>query len=210
MQPNMLFAGQISNHFYLENTGKSGILGIKLQPAAFYNLFRIAMSVFTNKVVDLRSVIPAETTDRANDLVKPGIHPDERIRMAESWLLGMQTIQNPSNTSKVQQALDLIFEQNGLVDIGTIAQKINCTTRHLEREFKKAVGLAPKLFSRIIRFNYIFQLMKEDNASWISIALDSGHFDQAHFIKNFKEFTGEEPSRYGFDDVNLANFFLKK
>jgi AraC-like DNA-binding protein len=209
-QSNMLFAGQISNHFYLENTGSSGIIGIKLQPAAFYFLFGLEMPQFTNKVVELGSVLPGNFINAAVGLTDKKITPDQRIQTAESWLLAILQKQSIKNIFKVQQALDIIFEQNGMRDIETIAQKINYTRRHLEREFKKVVGLTPKLFSRIIRFNYIFQILKEGDASWISIALDSGHFDQAHFIKNFKEFTGEEPSQYGFDESNLANFFLKK
>ncbi|MEM1408493.1 MAG: helix-turn-helix domain-containing protein [Bacteroidota bacterium] len=44
----------------------------------------------------------------------------------------------------------------------------------------------------------------------MQIALDSGFFDQSHFIKDFKEFTGEDPSKYLFEEKNMANFFLKK
>lgn len=209
-QSAMLFAGQISNHFYLENTGRSGIVGIKLQPAAFYNLFGIEMSQFTNKVVSLDSVLSAELLNDIELLLKKEMNPDERIQIAGKWLLEILERQPLKISFKIPQALDMIFEQNGMSDIETIAQKLDYTRRHLEREFKKVVGLTPKFFSRIIRFNYIFQVMKQGDASWISIALDSGHFDQSHFIKNFKEFTGEEPSQYGFDEMNLANFFLKK
>ena len=209
IQSMMLFAGQIPHHFYLENTGKSGIIGIKLKPASFYHLFGVEMTQFTNKVVDLDTTIPGKLNNIKIKLTGNKLTPEERVQVVDAWLLSI--LQESANKiTKVQLALDMIFEQNGIGDIETIAQKLNCTRRHLEREFKKTVGLTPKLFSRIIRFTYIFQVMKEGDASWVSIALDSGHFDQAHFIKNFKEFTGEEPSQYGFDETNLANFFLKK
>lgn len=209
-QSRMLFAGQITDHFYLENTGRSGIVGIKLQPAAFYNLFGIEMSQFTNRVVELNSILSNGLLKGTNGIIEKNIDPEKRIELVETWLLDILNQQEIKLTIKIQQALNIIFEQNGMADIENIAEKINYTRRHLEREFKKVVGLTPKFFSRIIRFNYIFQLMKQEDASWISIALDSGHFDQSHFIKNFREFTGEEPSQYGFDEMNLANFFLKK
>ena len=74
--------------------------------------------------------------------------------------------------------------------------------------FKKIIGITPKFFSRIVRLKYIFESMKAEKTSWVRLALQTGFFDQSHFIKNFKEFTGEEPSGYGFDEKSLANFFL--
>lgn len=209
IQSRMLFAGQISNHFYLENSGASGIIGIKLQPAAFYSLSGNDMTTFTDRVVDIRSIMSEKFINPAFDLINGKLDLAERIRLAEIWLT--ELFRQPlHNVVKVQEALNIIFEQNGIVDIEEIAGQLKQSRRHLEREFKKIVGLTPKFFSRIIRFNYIFQLMKERDSSWIGIALDSGHFDQSHFIKNFKEFTGEEPSKYGFNKSNLANFFLNK
>jgi AraC-like DNA-binding protein len=209
MQSRVLFAGQISNHFYLENSGCSGIMGIKLQPAAFYNLSGTDMTTFTDRVVDLDPIMPEKFIKAPDGLADNKITVTERICLAEAWLA--EIVQQPLyNSLKVREALDIIFEKNGMVDIEEIAGHLKQTRRHLEREFKKIVGLTPKFFSRIIRFNHIFQLMKERDSSWISIALDSGHFDQSHFIKNFKEFTGEEPSKYGFNDNNLANFFLNR
>ncbi|MEP5072365.1 MAG: helix-turn-helix domain-containing protein, partial [Crocinitomicaceae bacterium] len=112
--------------------------------------------------------------------------------------------------SKVKHCVESIFASHGMIDIVQMAEDVQLSTRQLERLFKKVIGLSPKFYCRIIRFNYIFEVMKEQKDSWIRTALQSGFFDQSHFIKNFKEFTGEEPSNYGFDDVNLANFFLKK
>ncbi|NQY35322.1 MAG: AraC family transcriptional regulator [Alteromonadaceae bacterium] len=80
--------------------------------------------------------------------------------------------------------------------------------RQLERYFKQAIGLPPKLYCRIIRFAYIFKLISTNNSNWSEISTQAGFYDQSHFIKNFKEFTGEEPSKYGFKAENLANLFL--
>jgi AraC-like DNA-binding protein len=52
--------------------------------------------------------------------------------------------------------------------------------------------------------------MQQANVSWLDITHRSGYFDQSHFIKDFKAFSGEDPSKYFFDTPNMANFFLKK
>ncbi|MDY8135884.1 helix-turn-helix domain-containing protein [Aquimarina sp. 2201CG5-10] len=82
--------------------------------------------------------------------------------------------------------------------------------RNLERFFKTYIGLTPKFYSRVIRFSNIFKLIQQEGFNWASIAYLAGFYDQSHFIKNFKEFTGEEPSKYGFEEENMANFFLKE
>ncbi len=68
----------------------------------------------------------------------------------------------------------------------------------------------PKFFSRIIRFSKIFEIVQQENINWSDVVHLAGYYDQAHFIKNFKAFTGEEPGRYGFDKKDFANFFMRK
>jgi AraC-like DNA-binding protein len=64
------------------------------------------------------------------------------------------------------------------------------------------------LFARIIRFSYIFQLVQDNHQSWCGLAYEAAFYDQSHFIRNFKDFTGENPADYKFEEKNMANFFL--
>jgi transcriptional regulator GlxA family with amidase domain len=97
-----------------------------------------------------------------------------------------------------------------MITVAEITAIAGVGERHLERLFKQYIGLSPKFFTRIIRFSTIFQLIEQQDPSWAGLAYETGYFDQSHFIRNFKAFTGEDPSRYGFDEKNMANFFLKK
>lgn len=206
-QQSLLFSSQISKSFFLENTGKSGMLGIKLYPAAFNELFQKDISPFTDQVVPLEGLI-GESILPLKAIQEVGITLKNRLANAESWLVSLLTNLKPQ--TKIKHCLKVIFESHGMTDIDELAMSIDLSVRQLERQFKKVIGLTPKFYCRIIRFNYIFEVMKEHKDSWVRTALQSGYFDQSHFIKNFKEFTGEEPSAYGFDEVNLANFFLQK
>ena len=206
VQSSMLFSSQISSFFFLENTGQSGMLGIKLFPTAFHQLFRKDVSTCTDQVVALEQIIASETSGLVN--VKNAGTIATRVKAAEEWIISK--LHHLVAQPKIDQCVSIIFETNGMIDMEELASRIELSTRQMERLFKKVVGLTPKFYCRIVRFNYIFEVMKEQKESWIRTALQSGYFDQSHFIKNFKEFTGEEPSNYGFDEVNLANFFLKK
>lgn len=105
---------------------------------------------------------------------------------------------------------ELIFESNGMAGIKDLCEAGNKSERQLQRLFKKYIGLSPKYYARIIRFNYIFRLIKEKERSWAEIVFESGYYDQSHFIRNFKAFTGEDTSAYYFEAPNMANFFLNK
>lgn len=206
-QERLLFSNQISSFFHLENTGRSAMIGVKLFPEAGFELFGKDMADCTDQVLPLESL--GVDTSSIHELIDPDITTRARIESLENWII--QLNENiPGGIDIVKEATKRIFESNGMIDVQEISNDLNISIRQLERQFKKVVGTTIKFFSRIIRFNYIFQLMEKNEMSWIQIALESGFFDQSHFIKNFKEFTGEEPSSYGFDDQTLANFFLKK
>lgn len=209
LQANMLFAGQISRHFFLENTGASGTMGLKLKPAAPAHLLGIRLDQFKDIVVDLKT-IPGCADPQLSRLLDSRTALSKRIRLAEQWLLRLLKPETTRKTKRVMDVVDVIFEKKGLIDIESLSREVHVSKRHLERQFKEVVGLTPKFFSRIIRFNYIFEIMKTGDKTWMDIALQAGHSDQSHFIRNFKEFTGEEPSQYGFNEKNMANFFLQR
>ncbi len=110
----------------------------------------------------------------------------------------------------IDKAIDIIFKYNGSIEINQPCKDLFTTERQLQRVFKKYIGVPPKIYARIIRFNYLFQLMKNPKPLLTQMAFDAGYYDQSHLVRNFKNFTGEEPSGYFFDEKNLANFFLKK
>ncbi|MRG43826.1 helix-turn-helix domain-containing protein [Chitinophaga sp. SYP-B3965] len=202
LQSQSLLAGQIRQYFFLENTGKSGVLGIKLQPTALTYLFDISMHTLTDKVVDL-SVIMAVPLQSL--LCSPAPH-DEKITAINEW---MGSFPLPPQ-DHAEKAIDLIREHKGAIAVAEIITQLGISERHLERLFKKYVGLSPKFYARIIRFNHIFHLNQERNPTWTDLAFNAGYYDQSHFIRNFKAFTGEDPSGYYFEEDNMANFFLQK
>ena len=102
-----------------------------------------------------------------------------------------------------------LIDSKGEIPIQEVVNLSGISERSLERYFKHHIGLSPKFYCRILRFANVFKLIQSDGFNWSDIAYLAGFYDQSHFIKNFKEFTGEEPSNYGFDAQNMANFFLK-
>lgn len=208
LQSKALLAGQIKKHFFLQNVGTSGVFGIKCMPTALTHLFGISIKDFTDKVVALND----NDISPLNTLMKElafCANYENMIDVAETYL---QAIINKQDyfINEIDKIVDLIFKSNGMLSIMEIQRQFYITERQLQRMFQKYIGLSPKFYTRIIRFNYIFQLMKEGKFSWLDVTHRCGYFDQSHFIRDFKSFTGEDPSKYIFDKPDLANFFLKK
>lgn len=207
VQSKNLLAGQITNHFFLKNTGRSNILGIKFKPAALTHLFNISMNELTNRVVEISSVHQKNLENLENSLKAADSH-SQRIDIIHDQLTNMIPVR--LTETPIDKAIALVFSTNGMISVAGICNAAGTSERQLERLFKRYIGLSPKFYARIIRFSYIFQVVREKEMSGIELGLESGFYDQSHFIKNFKAFTGEDPSHYFFEQPNLANFFLKK
>jgi len=84
------------------------------------------------------------------------------------------------------------------------------TQKHLIDQFKKYVGLTPKVYQRILRFNEIFQkINEEEKITWADVAYQCGYSDQSHFIKEFQHFSGLNPKEFITRQFNHddSNFF---
>jgi AraC-like DNA-binding protein len=203
-QARSLLAGQIRKFFWLRNTGKASMLGVKLNPSCLTQVFDFNMSEFTDRVEDM------------GQIKNPGLKElESRVRESSSFESQIENITHYFENIKyeihpVNRALEKVFESRGMNSVSDLANELKISERQLERIFKQYVGLSPKFYSRIIRFSTIFQLKEQGDPNWIDLTYESGFADQSHFIRNFKAFTGEDPSSYSFGDQNMANFFMKK
>lgn len=99
-------------------------------------------------------------------------------------------------------ALTQLRQENGSSSIDDLSSKSLISPRQLQRSFQENIGFSPKAYGRIIRFQKIFEYFdRHPGASLMDITYEFGFFDQSHFIREFKEFTGEKPKKFlsGFD-----------
>ena len=145
----------------------------------------------------------------------PGIHTVDRlIPLNEVWgtrgrelaeaesaaqciaLLEAELV-DASEPGVVQKVSAYIVAQSGQVRVDDLAFDAGMSARQLRRLFLEEVGLTPKHFCRVIRFRHsLGQLRESQRGDWTDVALQSGYYDQAHFIHEFREFTGYTPGEY--------------
>lgn len=102
--------------------------------------------------------------------------------------------QTPSHL--IKYALQRITETKGTISIKDLGSEINYSPRYLRLLFEEYVGLPPKLFSRITRFQYALQHLLNHQSAESPWDQDSGYYDQAHFIREFKKFGSLSPNLF--------------
>jgi AraC-like DNA-binding protein len=105
-------------------------------------------------------------------------------------------------------ALDRIATSGGLIRISDICEEIGCSRRYLTAKFADYVGLSPKEYSCLIRFNQIYKLLNLISTA----ARNDGdyYYDQSHLIREFKKFTGFTPGEYTRLSNRLGTIFFNE
>jgi transcriptional regulator GlxA family with amidase domain len=106
----------------------------------------------------------------------------------------------------VQSAAKLLFHTKGQCRVEELADYCQTSIRQLQRRFEQAIGVSPKFYARTIRFEQAQRrLMFHPQTDLTQLAYDCGYFDQAHFIKEFRAFTGRTPSQYAEEMQELQH-----
>ena len=104
----------------------------------------------------------------------------------------------PSLDHALAAAVAEILRSRGLATLERLSSRCGLKPRSLERRFRAAVGFSPKRFARIVRFQRVFRELQAAGSAggWVDVAIRCGYFDQAHLIRDFREFSGEAPIAY--------------
>lgn len=135
-------------------------------------------------------VEPLERRVRASETM------EQRLRHIETFLLSH--LQRPSLDQPVVDAVDRIVAARGKVRVQELADEAALGRRHFLRRFREGVGIEPRFFLQLVRFQAVFEAMDRQVADpdWATIAADAGYSDQSHLINAFKAFTGMSPAAY--------------
>ena len=117
----------------------------------------------------------------------------QRIKIVEQFLISQ--LKDIQTDKLIVEAVRLIYQSKGTIRIKELNEKLFISQSPLEKRFRKVVGTTPKKFASIVRFSTVLDSL--DHAkSLTEICYENGFFDQAHFIKDFKQFTGETPDNF--------------
>ncbi|MBO9729423.1 MAG: helix-turn-helix transcriptional regulator [Chitinophaga sp.] len=208
--PDQLLYGQTTKYTEMQLTGAFYSIGVCCYPNALKSIFRLNADELTNTCMDLDLLSVTKDFSLAEKLLEtPSL--SGKIDVIAAFLF-KQINKNESAADDITQfALDQIIQSNGSISLKDLQEQLQLTERSFERRFKQGVGISPKLFSRICRFqNSLAQLRSNKFSKLSDIAFENDYADQSHYIRAFKEFAGISPNQFQKKSTDLsANFLLK-
>jgi len=162
-------------------------IGLRFRPGMAGAFLRAAPGELTDRTVPMEDLWGA----RAREI-------GERVyagpsRAAVEVLFA--ALQPPDSPGPVQRAISAMTAMRGIAGIARLADQANLSERQFRRRCEEESGMPPKLLARILRFRTACALAARagERVDWAAVAAEAGYFDQAHFIRDFREFTGETP-----------------
>ena len=152
------------------------------------------MTELTDAAYDAHAVIGPEIPRLEQELGDiPGFA--ERIQLIEKRLI--RVLGGDNRLDPVALAANRLFASNGIHRVAAMATASGLSPRQFERRFLAQVGVPPKLYARIIRFNAALDhKLRSPTRAWSCIASDQNYYDQMHLVHDCRAFTGESPSRF--------------
>lgn len=191
------FFGQpTSPRLSISNPRGIDILGIKFKPTGINRLTGLSMRHLADDIVEADSIWGKEIELLCERLYESS-GTGEMIWILERFLTRKLRQRNKAvGNPALEKAVELMCGRRfySLKDIQCLT---NTTKKTLERYFLERVGLSPKRYARICRFNFVKAMFdKNPSLNWQEVAFSAGYYDQSHFIKEFKAFSGKTPREY--------------
>jgi AraC-like DNA-binding protein len=198
--PPVEFWGQVVKPLPVRSIGRNTMLGIRFYPHAGSCFIQDEVGRYNNQIVDLNNISGRHVSSLHGRLLETA-NWNKRIEMIENFLLNQLSV-SAKKLNKIGVVNDIMSEigkEDFYENITDIAFRYGITSRYLQKLFLQYTGLTPKLYTKINRFQNSLRLVSKKDRSLTSIAYDCGYFDQSHFIREFKYFTGYTPSVFSQD-----------
>ena len=173
--------------------------GFKFKPSGIYQLLGCNAQQITNKAINIDDIMPIK-----KELEISEYRDKNKMNLMLHYLKQIQWHPLSAPVALLSILLSDIHQSNGNIAIQRLAQKYHISYKKIERLFKQYVGITPKLYARIIRFNHCVKYASSHQIKKLTdIAYQNGFFDQMHFIKETRCFTGKLPSEIFFHPTTL-------
>ena len=206
--PRIELWGQITKPMAIRSKGRHTMLGIKFFTHSAAYFFNHEIGIFNDHISDLGDIL-GNPVKILHSLLLETKDQKQRIGLIETFLL-KRLIGNEKKSFRVNKVADILTsikrnpEENS---INNIASKHGITPRYLHKLIYQHTGLSPSSFNKINRFQFSLKLIAKNEQPLTSIAYRCGYFDQSHFIRDFKSFTGLTPSAY-LENISPVNLLL--
>lgn len=209
LESNTLLSGQQSGYYDLLVTGNLSMFSITFEPYGVNMFFEIPSNEFSNLNVPLKYFVKDSVDELEYKLQETGTFKG-RIEVVECFLLKqLRKSCKEYQTRRVAESISLINDSKGLISIEMLASSACLSRKQYERTFLTHIGCPPGQFLRAFRFQYcLYTKYNRKNISLTELAYNSGYYDQAHMINDFRKLSGKTPTRYFAECEPYSDYFL--
>jgi AraC-like DNA-binding protein len=204
---------------YIEQEGAEDIFAIRFRAGGLYPFLQIPGTELVQRTIEL-AVLPTALAGELEGRIFDAATPAERVRVVECVLLGrLREVGGGAlydgvgydgawggprsgpggdpNGARVRHAIRRIYASRGTITIDRLGAELGLGYRALDRAFNRQVGIPPKRLARIVRFNHaLLLLQRRDGRCGSRVAQEAGYADQAHLIRDFREFVHAPPGEF--------------
>jgi len=190
-----IICGAHSEPFVIDTASQASVMGVHFKPGGAFPFLRLPAGELRNAHVSLETLWGGKAVELRDRLLEAET-PEARFRILERTLL-TRAVRPLARHPAVAFALKEFQDTLRTPTISDVSERTGLSQRRFIRVFREEVGLTPKRFCRVRRFQEVLGLVKrEQRVDWGKIALECGYFDQAHFIHDFRAFSGLTPTAY--------------
>jgi AraC-like DNA-binding protein len=184
--------GGARGSFYIrEAADRPCSVGAQLRPGAALALFGVPADELSDRHTALADIWGNSVSSMHEQLAELPT-PVERLDALEAMLAARLPRARGVHPA-IAEALDRFVVST---NVGDMVHRSGYSHRFFNARFRESVGLTPKLYSRVLRFQRVLRHIFAEESSWLDLALTAGYSDQAHFNREFKEFAGTTPTAY--------------
>ncbi|MXN92024.1 helix-turn-helix domain-containing protein [Flavobacterium sp. Sd200] len=190
--------GLMDTYRVFKNSESIGTVLVYFKETGAANFFKIPLNELFSESVGMYNFIAPSTLENISNSLANAYTDAQRITVIEQFLISQ--LHSLSTDRLIEEAVRLITLTNGTMRIKELAQKLHISQSPLEKRFRKTVGATAKKFSSIIRIHSLIDFANNGNDIAYA-AHNAGYYDQSHFIKDFKTFTGQTPEIFFSEKV---------
>jgi AraC-like DNA-binding protein len=166
---------------------------IAFHPAGAACFFRLPMQTIDKMSIEVDDISNFFRQNYFLEQLQTATNDEERVKLADKLLLKyLERVKKPRDG--IIEITNWLNQNPQDFSVAQIAQELRMSRRNLERKFLEQVGVSPKFFLRISRFNWLLRYLQHNpETTWLDLIEMAGFYDQSHLIKDFYEFTGHSP-----------------
>ncbi|UAY53368.1 response regulator transcription factor [Ferruginibacter albus] len=176
-----------------KNSNDTGTVLVYFTEIGLTHFSSLPVNELFDQSVSLENIFDKNKVKEAEEKLALAKTDGQRIHMVERFFLSQ--LKDIQSDKLIIEAVKLIYDSKGAIKIKDLNEKLFISQSPFEKRFRKLVGTTPKKFASIVRFHSVLNDLNKIK-SLTEICYENNFFDQAHFIKDFKQYTGDTPETF--------------